>query len=322
MISSKEISIVVQGAVNTQTPECLKSIREYLPDAEIILATYIGSDINGLDYDEVVLVEDPGFYLISDCPHSKKNNINRQILTTFNGLKTATRKYAFKLRSDFAMTGYGFLDYFDKFPKSDPDYKVFKHKILSPVFFAYNPHKRHPFHPSDIAFFGLREDLLNLFDIPLMTKNESIAYKVDGYNCCQYAPEQYILIKCLLKNGKDINCKHQRDVNDKNAIDSEKYIASNFIYLDWKQFSLNAPFHLKTLSYNNFGDVITHIEWQTLYKQHIDTKHETPNRDDIRSRINLFKCYRVMTNIVAFLIPCKKIRKRVRRKILKNIVIS
>ncbi|MDR0467824.1 MAG: WavE lipopolysaccharide synthesis family protein, partial [Campylobacteraceae bacterium] len=155
MIDLKEISIVVQGAVNEQTPECLKSIREYLPDAEIVLSTYIGSDINGLDYDKVVLVEDPGFYLFDNNPKHigvRKNNVSRQIQTTLAGLKTATRKYAFKLRSDFAMTGYGFLDYFDKFPKSDPDYKVFKHKILSSVFFARNPYKHHPFHPSDIAF--------------------------------------------------------------------------------------------------------------------------------------------------------------------------
>jgi len=323
VINSKDISVVVQGAVSEKTPECLKSIRTSLPDAEIVLATYINTDINGLDYDKAALIEDPGSYPYSNHPNSSRpNNINRQIKTTLEGLKTATRKYAFKLRSDFLINGCGFLDYFDKFPKSDPDYKIFKYKILSCVFFARNPHNHHPFHPSDIAFFGLREDLINLFDIPLMTKDESTAYEANGYSYCQYVPEQHLWIKCLLKNGKTTGLKHQRDVNDKNAADSEKYTASNFIYLDWNQFNLTAPTHLKTFAYNDFNDTITHVEWRTLYKQYVDNAHEIPEKDETRDYINSFRSYRLLANIITFLIPFKKTRRKLRRKILERMTAS
>ena len=41
MIKSEDISVVVQGAiVSNLTNNCLKSIRKYLPKAEIILSTW------------------------------------------------------------------------------------------------------------------------------------------------------------------------------------------------------------------------------------------------------------------------------------------
>ena len=48
MINSKDISVVVQGAIDKEnTPKCLESIRKYLPDAEIILSTWEGSEVEG-----------------------------------------------------------------------------------------------------------------------------------------------------------------------------------------------------------------------------------------------------------------------------------
>ena len=52
MIDSKDISVIVQGPINKkETPKCLKSIRKFLPEAEIILSTWQGTDISNLDYD-------------------------------------------------------------------------------------------------------------------------------------------------------------------------------------------------------------------------------------------------------------------------------
>ena len=57
----KNISVVVQGPILPfQTAICLKSIRKFLPKAEIILSTWEGSNINDLDYDVLVLNKDPG----------------------------------------------------------------------------------------------------------------------------------------------------------------------------------------------------------------------------------------------------------------------
>ena len=99
-IKSKDISVVVQGAINSEvTPKCLESIRKYLPEAEIILSTWEGSDVVRLDYDKLILNKDPGG---ADCSRDGKgiNNCNRELVSTFEGLKLANRKYALKIRSD------------------------------------------------------------------------------------------------------------------------------------------------------------------------------------------------------------------------------
>jgi len=63
MVSAENISFVVQGPVfnkietadqSFSTKDVLTSIRNNFPAAEIILSTWEGTDIRGLDYDKVV----------------------------------------------------------------------------------------------------------------------------------------------------------------------------------------------------------------------------------------------------------------------------
>ena len=65
MINNKEISFVIQGALNPEIyPKITENIQQFFPGAEIILATYAGTNTNGLDHDKIALVEDPGYYPI------------------------------------------------------------------------------------------------------------------------------------------------------------------------------------------------------------------------------------------------------------------
>jgi len=328
MIDSKDISVVIQGVIDRKiTPKAIKRLRHVFPGAEIVLVTYEGTNLYGLDYDKVVLVKDPGGYPYDSHPGTKINNVNRQIVTTWGGLKTATRFYAFKLRSDCILNGSKFLDFFDQFQTYDPDYRVFEHKILSCVFFARDPRTKSevvfPFHPSDIAFFGLRSDLINLFDIPFMTQEESVAIHRPDLNLhqCRYVPEQYLWVNCLRKNGKNIDFVHQNDVRDHNIVDTEKYTVSNFIYLDYGQFNLIVPKKLRRFCSNQFESVITHIEWQRLYKQYLDNTLVVPDRDPMRDLIKrkikmLGWCNRV-TKYCTMLLIGKKFRRGVRERILQ-----
>ena len=51
-IKSEEISVIVQGPIHKKrTKKTLQSIRTNLPNAEIILSTWEGSDVKGLDFD-------------------------------------------------------------------------------------------------------------------------------------------------------------------------------------------------------------------------------------------------------------------------------
>lgn len=59
VIDTKDISVVVQGAIDKgYTPLCLKSIRKYLSESEIILSTWEESDVENLGYDVLVLNKD------------------------------------------------------------------------------------------------------------------------------------------------------------------------------------------------------------------------------------------------------------------------
>ena len=195
MILSKDISVVVQGPIHTQdnlTKRVLESVRTHLPNAELILSTWKGSQIDGLDCDILLLNDDPGAI-------NGLNNVNRQIVSTRNGLQKATRTYAMKLRTDTFLTGTGFIDAFDKYPERREDFKVFERKIVIPTHYTRNPKRPYTysvfgsfFHISDIFHFGLKKDLNLLWSAPLAVKWDM-------------APEQHIWISCLNLLNRNIN---------------------------------------------------------------------------------------------------------------------
>jgi hypothetical protein len=192
MISDKDISVVVQGPIHKQdnlTKRVLESVRTHLPNAELILSTWKGSDVDGLDCDVLLLNDDPGAI--------NGYNVNRQIVSTRNGLQKATRTYAVKLRTDTQLTGTGFIDAFDKYPERREDFKVFERKIVIPTIYTRNPFHLNPylFHPSDIFHFGLKSDMLLLWNIPMATESD----------VKNLVPEQYIWLNALKSMSWNIN---------------------------------------------------------------------------------------------------------------------
>ena len=202
-IDTKDISVVVQGAIDKEyTPLCLESIRKYLPDSEIILSTWEGSNVNGLDYDILILNEDPGTSM-----HNNKlglfNNTNRQLLSTQNGIKIVKNKYILKLRTDALLINNTFLKYFYKFNNSNKKYKLLENRIIVPSIYSreYSSETKlnMVFHISDIYFFGLCEDIKDYFlDTKLLpdsnlseyySKYQNIIMYYD--NSWSYSPEQY-----------------------------------------------------------------------------------------------------------------------------------
>ena len=249
-IESKDISVVVQGAINpTETKKCISSIRHKLPEAEIILSTWEGSNLEGLEYDKLILNKDPGA-----IPITKKimNNMNRQLLSTQNGLKVAERKYVLKLRSDLILANTNFLKYFNKFLARTDDYKLFERKILTCTLLTRHKIKHEkgfidiPFHVSDWWFFGLRTDINTLFkDTPLVEEPYFTKYfeqdehknKFNPFLGArfQFAPEQYFVYKCFERNFKDIHMEDAADWNENTIEQSKKVIINNFIVLEHKQ---------------------------------------------------------------------------------------
>ncbi|WP_428049860.1 WavE lipopolysaccharide synthesis family protein [Candidatus Avelusimicrobium caledoniensis] len=301
-IDPKDISVVVQGAVDARlTPLCLASIRQYLPGAEIILSTWRGTETKGLDYDILVLNRDPGCS-ICDEQWNVKNNVNRQIISTKNGLKKVQRRYALKLRTDISLTSLNFLRYWKKFPKRTDDCRVLTERVLINNLYCANPHKTNfCFHVSDWVFFGLTEDLLKIWNIPSISVADSVYFKghprpkIDPIPTWlfRWIPEQYIWTSCLLKSGQSFVFNHFTDISSKNLYESELSFANNVVIINYEDFGIN---FMKFDPYKwDYSAQYTHKDWLQLYKQYCDPKFIMPYKiyiaPDIERLYHHYKCF-------------------------------
>jgi len=285
MINSKEISVVVQGPIaglpgdkeeDRLTYRCLKSIRKTLPEAKIILSTWKDSDKAGLDYDLLIENDDPGVSMMGDFTP----NCFRQIVSTLNGLKRAETKYAIKTRPDLIFKNAGFLKYFDEFNSfpRDKRYKATKERVVTLT--TINPHRKlkFPYHASDWFFFGLTEDLMEMFDVPLVLQKGLQRTNREGVVCevgTPFSCEQYVLTNFLKKKGWNIHFETMDDLSHDNIGLYEKYIANNSILLtarraglDWLKFPGAA--YAQIPAFSNTG-MYTFNEYKRLLNKYAGT---------------------------------------------------
>ncbi len=289
MISVKEISVVVQGAIDKQlTPKCLESIRKYLPGAEIILSTWEGSDADGLDYDELLLNRDPGGYkhdfAIYNQPRSM-NNFNRQLVSTQNGVKKASRKYCLKLRSDIILKSASFLEYWEKFEIRDSKYELFSHRVLCGSLFSRENSCQSgtgfpvPFHPSDFWFFGLIKDLEDYFrGCPRQSEKEASNWNFKYPSRLPYttplwrfAPEQCLCVNWVKKYYPDLQFEDWSDWSPETIELSNNILYNNFIFLGFEQSDIYSAKYLDVEAIKNkIQGLITYRHFQEQYKNYCD----------------------------------------------------
>jgi hypothetical protein len=283
MISDKDISVVVQGPIHTQdnlTKRVLESVRTHLPNAELILSTWKGSDVDGLDCDVLLLNEDPG-PLLKQPVNSR--NLNRQIISTRNGILVSKCDFVLKLRTDCLLSGVGFVPFFEKFPNRNPKYSIFSNRIITITYFSRNPRYSHClFHPSDITQFGKKEDMLLNWDIsPLNPEDEHT-----------FMPETYIFIECLKKVGNLPHLYNQK-FSFRRFKYSENYLINNFIILEPKVYGIILSDSLK--QHRNIG-LYSQKDWERLYEYYSVNQKETPDFYSFFQAINT----RVLFRLTAF----------------------
>lgn len=281
-VEFRDISVIVQGPIfksESQDPsggltyECLASIRKYLPGAEIILSTWEGENTEGLIADKILYNIDPGPVYKKDKLNILGRNINRQIVSTKCGIRNASKKYCIKFRADAVLTGNGFLKYFKKYNNYDPSWRLFSDRVIISSQFTRNPNSLYPFpyHYSDVFLMGNTDDLTKIWDIDLVTENESLEFKNERPINDMYPEsrhrliaEQYIYTN-LLKRFGNISFKYYNDLNCNNIKMSELILANNFVVLNPSQISMRIEFD------TNFKDWISlydYYEWLLLYKQY------------------------------------------------------
>jgi len=276
-----DFSVIIQGKVfgkpgdsdkKQLTFHCIKSIRKVLTKAEIVISTWEGTDVSHLPYDKVVFNHDPGAILYNDDIPNFFNNNNRQIVSTYNGLKAATKKYVIKMRGDCQLTDTSFINFVKEYPRS-PKYKFLKQRVLIPTKYSRNPRRiALLFHPSDIFQLGLLEDLLNLWNIPLqpeptMTRgvpankriiNDSLPGPHFKMKMCA---EQYLWYAYALQHGLDLELTYFSQIPVSKILKSELSIINNFVIADAEQMGLLLP---KKFIEHKLTNIYTHKEWLAL----------------------------------------------------------
>ncbi len=286
-IKTEDISVVVQGMVDKEnTAKCLMSIRKILKGAEIILSTWEGANTKGLNFDKVIYNKDPGFS--RDGKTDIPVNLNRQLISSKNGILASNRKYCIKIRSDIIFCSNNFLNYYNKFPEREKNFEVFTERVIfcSIFFRRYVGEVQYmitpmPFHISDWFVFGLKEDVLMLFDIPLPDErvfvNYLISHKIHTARqlqfkaSIQYAPEQYIFLNCIKKKLKLPRFDNIIDFTSENIEFSNRVVANNCIILNPPQMKIycakNSPMPYCTWSKSNLH--LPQYIWEGLYRYDI-----------------------------------------------------
>jgi hypothetical protein len=226
VIGSHDISVVIQGPVvgkPTDPPQAqltrmaVTSVRRVLPGAQVIVSTWKGSDLDGLDADAHLLNDDPGGFPCHATDQKYLNNVNRQIVSTRNGIVAAERPYVMKLRSDAALEHTGFLSFVGRYPTGGPG-TVVSERLISCTDFSRRATSRFlpmAYHPSDLWYFGRRQDMLNLWDSPPPPEPEfsrwfeyhprprlsRAQYPYLDY-LHRFTPEQYVWLSFLRKHGE------------------------------------------------------------------------------------------------------------------------
>ncbi|MGC8668450.1 MAG: WavE lipopolysaccharide synthesis family protein [Chthonomonadales bacterium] len=271
----KDISFVVQGPIvrspHVNTADVCASIRTHFSGAEIILSTWEGADVRGVDCDQVVLSKDPG-------PLPFAQNTNRQIVSTWAGIEKATRPMLMKTRTDLLFTSSSVLDYWGKWTKRTEGLRLTSERILVPHVYQRRPSYLYPtaFHPSDWCFFGLREDVELLFDIPLLTPSRAVCTvspdplsRIHWWwseECTYAAPEQYIWVSALRKRFDHVAFEQFFHLTPLSLYQTELSFANNLVVLNaYDQFGIFCPKYPDTgRAFADFT-LYDHADWLELY---------------------------------------------------------
>jgi len=229
MIADSTISFVVQGPVikegENTTKEVLNSIRKNFPNSEIILSTWKNEAVDGLECDQVVFSDLPdslNLYTGHQC------NINRQIVSTLNGIHAASNKYLVKTRTNTLFTGNEILAVYHNEQAS-----VFKQLVYTIDLFSRDQYKSSVksfhdgflHHPSDIFLLGLKEDIEQLFSCEMATK----ALMLNKGGLGILAPEQYLWMNLLIRKQQIKDYKNSLvKYNPEACYKSEKLLFENF----------------------------------------------------------------------------------------------
>lgn len=277
MIDSSKISVIIQGPIFRNdnhlltTKHVIESVNRCLPNAEIILSTWENSNISGLVFDKLILNNDPGNFIVLVGGNKFELNLNRQLLSTRNGLLMASRQYAIKLRTDTIIKNLGFLRYFMKFFDFDETFRFVESRIITSNISSFSPMKsKRLFNPGDHFFFGLTSDLLNYFDLKQLKLEDINKSSIPGNSIDHneiLSSEQYFFIGFINK-FMEVHFSYLNEYN-KNLMEvSEKVIANNLVIVDNLRLGIEShkyPHYSYSMKRMRYFHYYSYFEWLLIY---------------------------------------------------------
>ena len=182
MIVRKKMDLVLQGPYTDFTDEVIDSYLQLNFVDKIIVSCWENDKKDEYQSERVKYVRN-----VVHPSYSGVMNVNLQIITSLEGIRASSSKLVGKMRSDQKFNHQGMMNMFDFFSKKKESEKIF----IAGNFFAFL------FHPRDHVFWGYREDMINLFDIPFEVNDTCQQLNVNRNNASSYMnlltrPETYI----------------------------------------------------------------------------------------------------------------------------------
>jgi hypothetical protein len=181
-----------------------------------------------------------------------------------------------------------------------------------------------PYHYSDLFMFGLKSDMLNIWDLNMYKEtDESFIINKYGIRIMRYFPEQYIWLNFLRKYNKVI-CDRYDSKSRKIYRDSEKYMINNAVVLEQNQLGIRS---LKESIYTHLPEsCYSYKDWLFLYKRYtsllfrlLNFFRDYPSRRNhkkYRLRYKSYKALKFLLSLLPYFI-IKSYLKRLNKKIIK-----
>jgi hypothetical protein len=254
-LAGSGISVLLQGTLRLDqagiAQNASKSIRNVLPNAEIVISHPEHENPRDLEGDKFVSYADPGPD-ICFCGNSEMN-LSRQIVSMKTGLEVIDRPFVLKFRPEFALDGNGFV-------RGDPLCKI---RVTNAFTHNLNKDLRY-MHVSDVIQFGALERMLDFWSTDFSKERiwacgPGQNSRRNGSGCSIMRPEQFLTLEYAKRNSTlDFSSLSAMNTSYTLYLKSYSFISSYFEVVPMQESQIDGP--------NRFAAISTHSRYDTSWQ--------------------------------------------------------
>ena len=214
------MDIVLQGPIWPTTIQTAMYYLELSFVDNVIISTWDDESIEEKD-----IIDIPGIKLVKSSKEGIKeineiSNVNLQIISSFAGIKITTSDIVAKMRTDQIIHKDDMIMWNDFITKDihNTDLTYTDGTKRKGNVYVIGLNKIHSFHPQDHIFWGYREDIYRIFNIPPKPKHitsEAGEFRCPAYIGSMYFKQFYPEVETYLNNWKEYLCDNPSKQNAK-----------------------------------------------------------------------------------------------------------